>query len=137
IDSLDPAVTDGAIFNVEGPVDPDIPQPDFDLYYEVVTRYADGLDPVGAGTVSFRSFMNLYVVLQELGPDGITSQAIIDAIEAKEEGPSFMGHPSTCDGSDFPELPALCSPQQVLVQLRDRTITQITDWVDVGAIHPG
>ena len=28
-----------------------------------------GLDPVGAGTVSFRSFMNLYAVLREIGAD--------------------------------------------------------------------
>ena len=135
IEALDPAVTEGAVFNVEGPVDPDIPQPDFDLYFAVVERYGDGLDPVGAGTVSFRSFMNLYVVLRELGADGITSDAIIEALQAKEEAPSFMGHPYTCDGSDFPDLPALCSPQQVLVQIVDGTLTQITDWIDVGAVY--
>ena len=135
IEALDPEVTEGAVFNVEGPVDPEIPQPDFDLYFGVVERYGDGLDPVGAGTVSFRSFMNLYVILRELGADGISSEAIIDALRAKEDEPSFMGHPYTCDGSDFPDLPALCSPQQVLVQIQDGTLTQISDWIDVGAVY--
>jgi branched-chain amino acid transport system substrate-binding protein len=135
IDALDPEVTEGAGFNVEGPVDPEIPQPDFDLYFGVVERYGDGLDPVGAGTVSFRSFMNLYVVLRELGADGIAPDAIIDALREKEDEPSFMGHPYTCDGSDFPDLPALCSPQQVLVQIQDGTLTQISDWIDVGAVY--
>jgi branched-chain amino acid transport system substrate-binding protein len=135
IDALGPEVTEGAVFNVEGPVDPEIPQPDFDLYFGVVERYGDGLDPVGAGTVSFRSFMNLYVILRELGADGISSEAIIDALQAKEDEPSFMGHPYTCDGSDFPDLPALCSPQQVLVQIQDGTLTQISDWIDVGAVY--
>jgi branched-chain amino acid transport system substrate-binding protein len=135
LDALDPEVTDGAIFNVEGPVDPDNPQPDASLYFEVVTRYGDGLDPVGAGTVSFRSFMNLYVVLRELGADGIAAEAITEALRASDEEPSFMGHPYTCDGGHFDDLPALCSPQQILVQLVDGTLTQITDWIDVGAVY--
>jgi len=47
-----PDETDGAIFNVEGVVGPDQPNNDFALYASVIEEYgADGLDPVGAGTV--------------------------------------------------------------------------------------
>jgi branched-chain amino acid transport system substrate-binding protein len=135
IDAVDPDVSDGTIFNVEGPVDPEEPDPDASLYFGVIERYGDGLDPVGAGTVSFRSLMNLYAVLRSLGADGITPDAITDALRSAEEAPSFNGHPYSCDGVHFEELPALCSPQQILVELRDGTLTQITDWIDVGAVY--
>lgn len=137
VEDLDPEVTEGAIFNVEGPVDPDEPNPDFDLYHNVVTTYGDGLDPVGAGTVSFRSFMNLYVVLRELGADGISAGAVTEALSAKEDAPSFMGHPYTCDGAQFEGLPSICSPQQILVQMTDGELVQLDDWIDVGAAYAG
>lgn len=137
LDSVDPATTEGTIFNVEGPVDPEVPNPDFDLYNGVVERYGDGLDPVGAGTVSFRSFMNLLVVLDELGADGLQPDAVAEALASGVDVPSFMGHPYTCDRTGFEGLPALCSPQQILAEQRDGELVQITDWIDVGAAFAG
>jgi hypothetical protein len=29
----------------------------------------------------------------------------------------------------------MCSPQQIMVQMRDREVIQISDWIDVGAIY--
>ena len=40
------------------------------------------LDPVGAGTVSFRSLMNLYVILDQLDGD-ITPETITEALKAQ------------------------------------------------------
>lgn len=137
IDSVDAAVTEGSYFNVEGPVDAENPSPDTSLYTAVVNEYGNGLDPVGAGTVSFRAMMNLYVVLRDLGADGITAEAITDAFEAKEDAPSFMGHDYTCDGKQFEGLPAICSPQQILLQIQDGELTQVGDWIDVGTIYAG
>ncbi|MBX3284400.1 MAG: ABC transporter substrate-binding protein [Actinobacteria bacterium] len=134
---VDTSATDGGIFNVEGPIDRADPAPDFTLYSAIIERYGDGLDPVGAGTVSFRSFMNLYAVLRELGADGIGPKAIIDSLSSKVDEPSFMGHPYTCDGKQFDGLPAMCSPQQILAVMKDRNLTQVGDWVDVGAIYAG
>ncbi|UDY37947.1 ABC transporter substrate-binding protein [Dermatobacter hominis] len=124
---------DGAYFNVEQEVQPDQPQPDTDLYTSVLAAMAPGLDPVGAGTVSARSFVNLYAVLRELGADGITPHAVTDALRAKADEPSFMGHAYTCDGRQFPGLPAACSPQQVVVQMHDGALEQVGGWIDVGA----
>lgn len=135
ISDVDPAATNGAIFNVESPLDG--ANPDFDLYRAVIAAYGDGLDPVGAGTVSFKAFMNLYMVLSELGGDGITSESIIAALEAKVDAPSFMGHDYTCDHEQFDGLPAACSPQQILGEMNDGTLTQLGDWIDVGAIYQG
>lgn len=135
IEEAGPAKTNGAFFNVEGEIDRDNPDPDVLLYSEVVEAYGDGLDPIGAGTVSFRAFMNLYRVLRELGADGITSAAISEALEAQRDAPSFMGHPSTCDHHQLQDLPAMCSPQQVIAEMQDGQLTQVGDWIDVGEIY--
>ena len=135
VDAAGPAKTDGAIFNVEQEIDRSDPDPDTALYTAVVETYDDELDPIGAGTVSFRAFMNLYRVLRDLGADGATSDAIIESLEAQVDAPSFMGHPSTCDHQQLEGLPAMCSPQQVLAVMEAGDLTQVGSWVDVGEIY--
>lgn len=138
IGSVDATATDGTIFNVEGPVDETGEgAEDALLYSAVVDRYGDGLDPIGAGTVSFRSFMNLYRVLRELGAEALDPSAIIDAFRSQVDAPSFMGHPSTCDGRQMEGLPAMCSPQQRLARMDQRVLAPISDWIDVGAVLEG
>lgn len=129
-----PAKTDGTIFNVEGPIDPSEANVDFTLYSAVVAEYGDGFDPVGAGTVSFRSFMNLWAVL--VGLDEITPATIGAALDAQIDAPSFAGHPYTCDREQMTDLPAFCSPQQVLARMEGGELTQLGDWIDTGAV-PG
>jgi branched-chain amino acid transport system substrate-binding protein len=46
-----------------------------------------------------------------------------------------MGHSSTCDGEQLAGLPALCSPQQILAEMREGELVQISDWIDVGQIY--
>jgi branched-chain amino acid transport system substrate-binding protein len=137
IDSVDTSVTDGTIFNVEGPVSVENADVDTALYNAVIERYGDGLDPVGAGTVTFRAFMNVYSVLRELGAEGLDGAALIEAFASKVDEPSFMGHPYTCDGAQFEGLPSMCSPQQILTRMQDRQLSQLGDWIDVGAVHAG
>jgi branched-chain amino acid transport system substrate-binding protein len=124
---------EGRIFNVEGPVG------DSDregaLYFEVIGRYGDpALQAVSAATVSFRGAMNLYAILAELGPDGATSAEVLARLRAARNQPSFNGHPYTCDRQQIPDLPALCAPQQVLVERRDGGLAPITEWIDVPSL---
>jgi branched-chain amino acid transport system substrate-binding protein len=132
-----PDVTNGAIFNVEGPVQPDDPDADTALYNSVMATYAPDLNPVGAATVSARSIMNLYVVLRSLGADGITPGAIQDELRAAKDESSFMGHEYTCDGEQLADLTATCAPQQILITMDDGDLSQIGDWIDVRAAYPG
>ncbi len=136
IDQVSADNTNGVYFNVDGPLIDDPPLPDGQLYEGVIAEYGDGLDPVGAGTVSFRSLMNLYVILSQLDGD-ISPASITAALAATVDAPNFGGHPYTCDGQQFDGLPALCSPQQILAQMEDRTLNQVTDWIDVGQIYNG
>ena len=86
------------------------------------------------GTVSFRSMINLYTVLREIGYDNITPKAILDKFRAAKDSPSFFGHPYTCDGSALPGYPALCAPQQTLGRLVNGQVEPVSDWIDVGAL---
>ncbi len=134
VDEAGPERTDGTILNVEGPVDRSAANVDFDLYTSVAATYGDGFDPVGAGTVSFRSFLNLYRVL--VGIEGEPTAAAVRAgLEAQRGTPSFMGHPSTCDHHQIAGLPAMCSPQQILAELHGGQLTQLGTWIDVGAAY--
>jgi len=135
IEEVGAAEADGAIFNVEGPIGvEEQPNDDFALYAAVVEQYGDGLDPVGAATVTFRATMNLYLVLRQLEGD-ITPESITAALQAQVDAPSFAGHPYTCDGEQFDGLPAMCSPQQILGEMTDGNLAQIGDWIDVGSIY--
>lgn len=133
--SVDAEATDGAVFNVEGPINVENPTPDFGLYSEVIARYGKGLDPASVGTVAFRSFMNLYVVLREIGYDALSPVSVIDALSAQVDEQGYMGHDYTCDRKQFEGLPAVCSPHQILAEFRDGTLRQIGDWIDPGAIY--
>ena len=139
IDQLPTAETDGTYFNVEGPITQAHPDADFAFYSAVIHRYGKGLDPIGAGTVSFRAFMDVYALLRQLADagKGITAASLTDLIRRQKDAPSFAGHPYTCDGRQFPRLRAMCSPQQVLGQMHDRVLSQVGGWIDVGTISRG
>ncbi len=134
VEEAGPEKTDGAIFNVEGEIGDEQPNDDFLLYSTVIETYGvDGLDPVGAGTVSYRALMNLYMILRDLEGD-VTADAIADALRAQVDAPSYAGHDYTCDGEQFEGLPAMCSPQQILAQLSGDELVQLGGWIDVGAV---
>lgn len=122
----------GVVFSSEGP--PDRDNVEGNIFDRVSTTYNNG-DAQAAGTVGFRGMMNLYGILDQLGPDGITSQAIIEALQASVDRDSFWGHPYTCDGNQVPGLPSLCAPQQTLFNMdAGNDITFISDWIDTVAL---
>ncbi len=127
------AAVNGKIFNIEGPKGND--DPESKLYFDVVGKYGDPqLPAASAATISFRSVMNLYAVMVELGPNNITKEAIISQFRKARDHPSFTGHSYTCDGQQIPDLPAMCAPQQILVERQNDQIVPITDWIDVSAL---
>jgi branched-chain amino acid transport system substrate-binding protein len=132
IDSVDGAA-EGAIFNLEAELDAD--SGDNVVYRAVADRYGERYDYEwqSAGTASFRSVINLYAVLRELGADGISRDAILEAFRGSDDAPSFFGHPYTCDGEQLEGYPAICAPQQNLGQLQDGRLVAVTDWLDVNA----
>jgi branched-chain amino acid transport system substrate-binding protein len=133
VDQIGEDAVNGRVFNVEGPVSGH--DREGQLYFAVLGRYADpSLEGASAATVSFRGAMNLYALLDDLGPDGVSRAALLDLVRAARNRPSFDGHDYTCDGKQVPDLPALCAPQQILVVRNGATLDPITDWIDVPAI---
>lgn len=125
----------GRIFNIENPTDPD--DVDNQMYFAAVAKHGDPkLPAASAATISFRSVMNIWMLLQELGPDATTAD-LLHLIRQAKDRPSFAGHPYTCDGTPIPELPALCAPQEILVERRGDTVAPVTGWIDVPAVLRG
>lgn len=121
---------EGVLFNSEGP--PNAQDGiEGDVFRSVNELYADGQGS-GAGTVGLRGFLDLYAVLAGLGPDGVSREAILDAVRAAEDEPSFWGHPYTCDGAQVEGLPSLCAPQQSIFRVDapgvNPTVTE--EWID-------
>jgi branched-chain amino acid transport system substrate-binding protein len=136
-DQIGQEAVEGRIFTIEGPNGAD--DPESAIYFDAVAKYGDPqLSAATAAPVSFRGIMNLYAALVELGPDHISRQSLIEHLWATKDHRSFTGHPYTCDGQQIPDLPALCAPQQILVQRQGDTIVPISDWIDVpDLVKPG
>ncbi len=132
VDTIGAENVEGNIYGIESPLDVD--DPDNLLYNEVVERYGnDTFDAGSVATVSFASLMNLYAELREIGADDISAEAIVEQLAGAVDRPSFLGHPYTCDGQQMGgELPAICSPQQILAQMVDGELVAITDWIQVA-----
>ncbi len=125
----------GTRFNVEGRIDQSDGLADTELYTLAMDRYAPETSPRSAATVVFRSAMNLWAVLDRLGPDA-TSAGILEAFRTSVDVPSFDGHPYTCDGSLIPALPSMCAPQEVIAELTgpDQFREASDGWIDVPAV---
>ena len=124
----------GVIFNLEAELGTQ--DPDNQLYRAIVARYGadSGYEAQSAGTVSFRSMMNLYVIMREIGADALSPEKIIETLRAAEERPSFFGHPYTCDGRQLEGLPASCAPQQTLGRLDGETVIPVSGWIEVKGL---
>lgn len=121
---------EGDIFNIENVLKGS--PPDVTLYTSVVERYGRNVEAASAATVSFKSLMNLYDQMREIGADNLTREALIKNLRASVAHRSFMAPPYTCDGKQMGgKLPAICSPQQILTRITDGVLTQITDWIDI------
>ena len=76
--------------------------------------------------------------MNELGPEAVTPDTLTELVGQSQERASFMGYPYTCDGQQMPDLPAVCSPQQVLIQNQQGDLAQLSDgWIDVAALFQG
>jgi branched-chain amino acid transport system substrate-binding protein len=124
---------EGRIFNIEGPKGND--DPEAKIYFDIVAKYGDPqLPAASSATISFRDVLNIYAALKEIGPANVSPESIIDFFRKAKDRPSFTGHPYTCDGRQIPDLPALCAPQQLLVERRNKSIVPLGDWVDIPAL---
>ncbi len=132
IDAVGGENLEGYIYAIESPLDPE--DPELLLYNDVVERYGnDEFDAGSVAIVSFSALMNLYVAMNEIGFDEISADSIIEHFRGAVDEPRYLGHPYTCDGQQMGgELPAICSPQQILVQMTDGELVQITDWIQVA-----
>lgn len=126
----------GYRFNVENRIDQTASDSaDSEIYAAVMEQYAAGTTPRSAATVAFKGAMNLWAVLDGIGPDA-TSEQVIESFRSAVDRPSFDGHPYTCDPSPIPALPSMCAPQEIIAELTaPGEFTEASDgWIDVPAV---
>jgi len=125
----------GYLFNVEGRIDQSDGLADTEIYTLAMEQYAPGTNSRSAATVGFRSAMNLWAVLNRLGPDA-TSEQVTEAFRSARDVPSFDGHPYSCGGTLIPALPAMCAPQEVIAELTGPAqFAEASDgWIDVPGV---
>ena len=125
---------EGVLFNSEGPP-LSVDTIEGQVFVAVNELYADD-EGGGAGTVGLRGFLNLYALMAGLGPDGVSREAVLDAVRAAEDEPSFWGHPYTCDGAQIEGLPSLCAPQQSIFSVEEPgvNVTINEEWIDTVAL---
>ena len=90
--------------------------------------------------------MNIYSLMVEIGADDVSPATMLDLVRQARDRPSFNGHPYTCDGKQIEALPALCAPQQVLLERKGDSLVAAegttadgnsAGWIDVPAIIRG
>ena len=136
IDKVGAEKVAGTRFNIENRIDQTASRSaDTEIYTLAMEKYDPGTTPRSAATVSFRGAMNLWSVLNELGPDATASE-ITSTLRSAKDRPSFDGHSYTCDGKQIPALPSMCASQQVIAELRPgNTFVEASDgWIDVPGV---
>ena len=126
----------GFHFNIENRIDQTVDtRADTEIYNLAMEKYAPDTTALGAATVSFKGAMNLWAVLDELGPDA-TSAQIMEAFRSAEDAPSFDGHDYTCDGKQVAGKPSLCASQQIIAELKgpNEFVEASDGWIDVPTV---
>jgi branched-chain amino acid transport system substrate-binding protein len=136
LDKVGAGKADGFRFNIENRIDQTASDSaDTEIYTAAMARYDAATSPRSAATVSFRGAMNLWSVLDEIGP-GVTSKQIMSTLRAAKDRPSFDGHAYTCDGKQIPEAPSMCASQQVIAVLTpgNQLVEGSDGWIDVPGV---
>ncbi len=125
---------EGVLFNTEGPP-LSVETVEDEMFLSINELYAND-EAGGAGTVGLRGFMNLYALMDGLGADGVSREAVLETAEASADEPSFWGHAYTCDTDQIEGLPSLCAPQQSLFRVEEpgNNIVVNEDWYDTVAL---
>ncbi len=124
------------LFNIEGRLDQTISNDaDTEIYTAVMAKYQPSTNGRSAAGIAFKSAMNLWNALVEIGPDATPSK-IIDFFQGTVDHRSWDGHSYTCKTEQVPNLPSLCAPQQVLLRIKSATTFEegYPDWIDVPKI---
>ena len=124
------------LFNIEGRLDQTISnRADTEIFTAAMKKFQPSTNSQSAATIGFKSAMNLWDALDEIGPDASAAD-LIDFFSNTVEHRSWDGHSYTCKTEQVPALPSLCAPQQVLLRIKDATTFEegYPDWIDVPKI---
>ncbi|HEY4332421.1 MAG TPA: ABC transporter substrate-binding protein [Ilumatobacteraceae bacterium] len=77
----------------------------------------------------FAGMMNLWGVMNEVGPTGLTGAAVQAKMAASSDQPSFMADTYSCAAKVAPDYPALCGASVLVFQAKAGKLVQASDWI--------
>jgi len=121
---------DGALVGV-GALNPyDKRQPDVATYRRALDTYGDHVPLSQFAGNAFTAVMNLKAVLDKVGPTSVTPDAIVSAIKAGADVPSFMTDTYACDGK-VPGSPSTCVRGRRVLEVKKGELATLSDrWYD-------
>jgi len=77
----------------------------------------------------YAGIMNLRALLESVGPDNITSDSVVKALQATKDEPSFMADTYGCSEKPVADYPNICSANVLMFQGKDGKLAQVSDWI--------
>ena len=100
------------------------------VYRSALDTYGDNVPLSQFAGNAFTAVMNFKAIADELGADGVTADAILAALRASKDVPSFMTDTYTCDGGVVGS-PVTCSRGRRVFEVSGTALTDLADkWYD-------
>jgi ABC-type branched-subunit amino acid transport system substrate-binding protein len=108
----------------------DTDEAEVSTYRRALDTYGDDVPLSQFAGNAFTAVMNLKAVIDELGPDGVTPEAVIEALRAGTGVPSFMTDTATCD-LGVEGSPITCVRGRRVFEVSGTELTDLSDqWYD-------
>jgi branched-chain amino acid transport system substrate-binding protein len=108
----------------------DTEEPDVATYRRALDTYGDDVPVSQFAATAFTGTINLKAVIDKLGADNVTPEAITDAFRAGSNVTSFMTDTYTCDGK-VPSSPITCVRGRRVLEVSGDELANLSDkWYD-------
>jgi branched-chain amino acid transport system substrate-binding protein len=108
----------------------DTDEPEVSTYRRALDTYGEDVPLSQFAGNAFTAVVNLKAVVDDLGPDAVTPDAIIEALRAGTDVPSFMTDTATCDGG-VSGSPITCVRGRRVFEVSGTELSDLSDeWYD-------
>jgi ABC-type branched-subunit amino acid transport system substrate-binding protein len=102
---------------------------DVGMYIDGMAEFAPDVAQSVFTQFAFAGVMNLRALLESVGPDDITGESAVAALEATTDTPSFMADTYGCSLQVVEAYPSICSASVLMFQGEGGQLVQVSDWI--------
>ncbi|MCU1388267.1 MAG: putative transporter, substrate-binding protein [Ilumatobacteraceae bacterium] len=105
---------------------PDRPKAEVEAYVAAMGKYSPD-SSLGVFTAFvFAGIMNLHAILDQIGPDSITSDSVRSALEASKDEPAYMADTYGCAGELTSLAPSVCGANVLMLHAEGGKFKQVS-----------